>query len=323
MPKLLVLVAALAAVNPLAVVTPCVTLTPGDQQALGRGDVVSRTLPGREYQVGLFAVTRTAAAPATLVDATRNIADMKKSTFVTAVRRFSNPPQLSDLETLVLVDRDVEALTHCRVGDCAFKLTAPEIELLGRLHTEGGKSRDALQRAFRRVLLNRVTAYLGGGLSALPPIANRDGARPLASTMAELQATQAPCLAHPAAAQFVRDGSGRDVESFLYWSQELYRSGRPVILVTHVAIVQDAANATVVGKQVFASRYMDGSVAMTAITTDQATGTRYLVYLNRSSVDLLGGFLSGIRRSIIESRLRGQVPDIIQRLRGRLERTPS
>jgi hypothetical protein len=69
MQKLLVVLAALAAMNPLAVVTPCVTPTPGDQQALGRGEVVSRTLPGREDQVGLFAVTRITAAPATLVDA--------------------------------------------------------------------------------------------------------------------------------------------------------------------------------------------------------------------------------------------------------------
>ena len=322
MHKLLILVAALATANPFAAVTPCVTLSPAERQAIGRGEVVSRMLPGREHQVGLFAAARVTATPAALIESTRNIADMKKSTFVTAIRRFSNPPQLSDLAELVLADRDLDALMHCTVGDCAFKLTAPEIQLLARLRAEGGGTREALQPAFRRVLFDRVTTYLRGGLGAVPPVANRDGARSLGATMAELQA-QTPCVAQPSLAEWLRTGvgSGGQLESFLYWSQELYRSGRPAILVTHVAMLQDGGHATVVGKQVFASRYMDGAVAMTAITTEPATGTRYLLYLNRSSVDLLGGFLGGLRRSIIESRLRGQVPDIIQRLRGRLERT--
>lgn len=320
--KLFVVVAALAAANPIVEVTPCVTLTPADRQALTRGEVVSRTLPGGDYQVGLFAVARITAAPSVLVESTRNIADMKKSAFVSAVRRFSNPPQLSDLDELVLADRDLDALMDCTVGDCAFKLTAPEIGLLARVRAEAGGTRAALQPAFRRVLLDRVTTYLRGGLGAVPPVANRDGARALGATMAELHA-QTPCVAQPALAEWLRSGvaNGQQLETFLYWSQEFYRSGRPVILVTHVAMLQDGGHATVVGKQVFASRYMDGAIAMTAITTDPATGTRYLVYLNRSSVDLLGGFLGGLRRSIIESRLRGQVPDIIQRLRGRLERT--
>ena len=321
MHRLLAVVAAVAVANPLAVITPCITLSADDARALGRGEVVSRMLPERDHQVGLFAVTRVTAAPAVLVDATRNIADMKKSTFVTAIRRFSSPPRLSDLDTLVLADRDVAALADCSVGACAFKLTAPEIQLLARLRREGGGTADALLRAFRRVLFERVTTYLRGGLGAVPPIANRQNAGALAATMAELEA-HSQCIAQPGLSEWVRNGAGSDVENFLYWSQELYRSGRPVILVTHVAIVEQGGHATVVGKQIFASRYMDGAIAMTAITTDEASGVRYLVYMNRSSVDLLGGLLGGLRRAVIESRLKGQVPDIIQRLRGRLERPP-
>jgi hypothetical protein len=76
----------------------------------------------------------------------------------------------------------------------------------------------------------------------------------------------------------------------------------------------------VVGKQIMATRYLDGGLAMTAITTD-SDGTRYLTYLNRSSVDLLGGLLGSVKRAVLESRLSGEVPEIITKLRTRLERS--
>ncbi len=48
--------------------------------------------------------------------------------------------------------------------------------------------------------------------------------------------------------------------------------------------------------------------------------SRYLTYLNRSSVDVLGGFLGSVKRAVLESRLSGDVPEIITKLRTRLER---
>lgn len=65
---------------------------------------------------------------------------------------------------------------------------------------------------------------------------------------------------------------------------------------------------------------MTGGVSLTALTTDIATGANYLVYLNRTGVDLLGGFLGPLKRSLLESRLKSELPDTIRKLRVRLER---
>jgi hypothetical protein len=78
--------------------------------------------------------------------------------------------------------------------------------------------------------------------------------------------------------------------------------------------------AMVVGKQIFASRYINGALSMTAVTAPDAGG-RYLIYLNRSTVDLLGGVFGGITRAVLESRLTGEVPELVGRLRDRLERS--
>jgi hypothetical protein len=46
---------------------------------------------------------------------------------------------------------------------------------------------------------------------------------------------------------------------------------------------------------------------------------RYLVYLNRSRIDVLDGFLGGFVRRIVERRLRSEAADVVRGLRRRLE----
>ncbi|MDO8794269.1 MAG: hypothetical protein Q7J25_06590, partial [Vicinamibacterales bacterium] len=82
------------------------------------------------------------------------------------------------------------------------------------------------------------------------------------------------------------------------------------------AVIPDAV---AVGKQIFATHYMDGSLSVTAIVGDGLSSPRYLAYLNRSDVDVLGGFWGGMVRRILERRLRSEALGILQTLRKRLE----
>ena len=317
------ILAATAAADPLAWLAPCVALSSGEHRALTRGEVVARTLRAHGDQVAVFAVTRINADAAALVQAARDIGDLKKSSFVDATRRFSSPPVLADLDDLVLSDRDVAALAACELNRCSFKLTAEEIAAVRAARAVGGANHDALQDALRRVLLDRATIYLSGGLNAVPPIVNRGDPWRLAETWGELL-DQSRCVAQdPPLADWLAEFPHRDgnVESFLYWSQEHYGAGKPVILMTDLALLREPPDrAVVIGRQIFSSRYMNGALSLTAIATD-AAGAHYLIYLNRSAVDLVGGLFGGLKRSMLESRLSSQVPEIIVKLRNRLERS--
>jgi hypothetical protein len=317
------LIAAAIASDPLSLLAPCISLTARDRSALSNGEVIGRTLAAHDGQVAVFASTQLRTNADTLVTATRAIADLKKSRFVVAIRRFSDPPVLTDLDELVLSDRDVAALASCELNRCSFKLTATEIAAIVHARA-GGASRDALQAALKRVLLDRVHIYLAEGLGAVSPIVNRSKPHVLSETLRALQAAS-PCVAQtPALAAWLAGvpRNGGDVESFMYWSQEYYGSGKPVVLLTHVAIQRDSPDAAVVmAKQIFASRYMNGGFAITAVTTNPHTGAHYLTYFNRSAPDLLGGFLGPIKRNVLESRLSDELPEIILRLRARLEGT--
>ena len=314
------LMAAAAAADPFAFLAPSVMVTDDERMTLARGDVVARALDAHRGQVAVLAIVRTTADPAVLVSATRDIGQLKKSRFVSAIQRFSDPPQLSDLDALVLSPRDRQALEDCEVGNCSFKLAAIEIEALRR-QRYGDVDGARVIAAFRQVLLDRVRAYQASGLAALPPVANRPKPWRLDEVAAALDA-QSPRVPPPRLGPWLpdRQTANGELESFLYWSQEWYGSGKPVILVTHVVIYQDRLNrAIVAGRQIFASRYMNGGLSLTAITTD-AAGTRYLAYLNRSAVDLLGGVFGGFARSMLQSRLARDVPELVLKLRDRLER---
>lgn len=315
--------------HPFEYLAPSIVVSAEDRARLDRGQVLVRTLPARDGRLAVFAASRVSAAPELLILWTRAIAELKRSRFVQAVGRFSDPPLLGDLDALELDARDLDAIRRCRPGACGLKLSAGEIASLTGVAAQAGVEwREAVQQEFRRLLLQRVERYRAGGLTALPPPADRRVARHPADALAGIL-EESPYLSHfPSALAwlqgFPRTNPG--IESFFYWSKEQYGDGKPVIAVTHVGIVHrsdhPAAPVAIVGKQIYATHYLDGSLGLTMIVGDAAEGARYLVYVNRSHVDVVKGVWGGIVRSVFEDRLRRHAPEIVDGLRRRLESGP-
>jgi hypothetical protein len=309
------------------VLAPSIVVSARDRAALDRDQVVARVLPGKSGQVAVFVATRLNARAETLVAWTRAIAEFKRSKFVLAIGRFSDPPLPSDAEQLTLDQRELDTIRQCRPQSCGLKLPASDIDSLTRIvATAGDDWREAVQGAFRRLLAERVIQYRAGGLPALPPAADRKKPRSAADAMAAI-IKQSPYLAAlPQVAEWLNDypHANAAVESFFYWSKESYGDGKPVISITHVGIVRREADprlpaVVVAGKQIFASRYLEGGVGLTMILHDDAAGSSYLAYVNRSQVDLLRGLVGTFVRGVLEDRLARQAPTIVAGLRARLE----
>ena len=116
--------------DPFAFSHPHGLVGASDRARLDRGDVMVRVLPSRDGQLGVFASSRLGVPAEALVTWMGAIAELKQSKFVLAVRRFSDPPVLEDLDALVLDEEDVEAVRRCRIGDCSVKLAGHEIKSL-------------------------------------------------------------------------------------------------------------------------------------------------------------------------------------------------
>jgi hypothetical protein len=313
--------------DPFAFFRPLVVTSNADRQRLDAGGTLSRVIAGQQHAIAVFSATPVDVDGDRFVSWMRQIAALKKSDYVEAVERFSNPPRVEDLDRLTLDAGDVEDLDRCRPQQCGLKLSATEIEGLQRaLHSEGGHRPQVIQNAFRQLVLQRVQTYAASGHRALATYNDRGTPVSLEASFSRL-VQQSTFLGQqvPALATFLDrwpDAPMPEVESFLYWSKERL-GAKAIISVTQISIMRGDGRATpdaiAIGKQVFATHYIDASLSVTAIVGDRSTAQRYMAYLNRSDVDVLGGFWGGMVRRVLERRLRSEAPAILQTLRRRLE----
>ena len=317
--------------DPFAFFRPWILVTDSERLRLAGDDVVVRTLPVDDGHLAVFSAARLRAAPDRLVAWTRAIDELKRNPMVLALRRFSDPPMLDDLSGMTLDDSELDAIRKCEPGRCDVKLTASDMaSLRGVIPDAGAEWKPAVQEEFRRLVLARVNLYSGSGLPALSPYADRPRAATPRDAFAALVA-RSPYLgrAFPEFANLLVNAGvppANVAESFLYWSKERYGAGKNVITVTHVQILRPESaddpslpKVLVAGKQIFSTHYTDSSLGLTTVVCEPEPGACYLVYLNRSRVDLLGGFFGGMRRAVMARRIESDTPGILREMRRRLE----
>jgi hypothetical protein len=310
----LVLAAALATAGPLAFLRPAVTLTADEHARVDRGETVVRVLPGIDGQIAVFAASRLDAPPERMLERMRQIDQLKTSRFVPIVRRFSSPPVMADLAELTLEVSELDDLRRCRPGNCGVKLAADEIAALVPLGA-GPRWREQLLAGYRHVVLARAQAFLERDAGALATYDDRS--RPVRRSAvydAIMQATP-----------FLDDVDLNAGESFLYWATE-QAAGKPSTTVSHVTLMNGTRDghltALAVSRQVYASHYANGALGVTAAVQSRDGTRTYLVYVNRTQIDVLGGLFGGLKRAIIERRIENETAGIFTELRRRIEREP-
>jgi hypothetical protein len=119
-----------------------------------------------------------------------------------------------------------------------------------------------------------------------------------------------------------------DKEGFVYWSKEKFGL-KPVISVTQVVIyprnTENRKELLIATKQLFADHYFDSSLGFAILAEEPADSTipgTYMIYLNQTRADALKGFLTSLRRSVVESRSLTALKNNLKLMKQRLERSP-
>jgi hypothetical protein len=96
----------------------------------------------------------------------------------------------------------------------------------------------------------------------------------------------------------------------------------PFVTVTQVTIARVGSTTSVIAsKDVYSSRYFDASLTLTVASDAARTPSAfYLVYVNRSRASALKGTLAGLRRAIVERRVKSGLEEQLRNLKVRLER---
>jgi len=315
-----------------AFLTTTFGLSPAEIGRLDAGHVLTRTLAaGHSREVGTLGIVRIATTPETYVERVSDIVSFKRTEDVLQIGTFSDPPLVDDLATLIIPEDDIRRLQKCRVGDCGVRLSAEAIrQLAASVDWKAADAAAQAGRALRELLVQLVARYRENGTTALMTYA--DGERHLepGAELAGLIAADEPAWRHlPDLRRHVLayPHAGIPATEVVYWSKERV-SKRPVVSITHLSIVRQAADGPVryaiSSRQVYAMHYFDASLGLTLLVPAQPSSSpaTYVVYLNRSRIDLFDGMFGRVARRIVSGRARSLVGEQLTRLQRTLNARP-
>jgi hypothetical protein len=309
-----------------AFLTTAFGITSEDLARVDTGQVVSRTLSAHESrEVATLGVARIRATPDFYVDRLTDIVNFKRDEAVVQIGTFSNPPHLTDVAGLTLDAWDVDRLRECRVNDCGLQLSADAIDRFNKeMDWRRGDAEQQAGRLMQQILVEYVARYRQGGTTGAMQYA--DQSRPLmpgdefsallnadAGTWEQFPALRRHLLEYP------KDTPG--TTDIVYWSKERV-SRRLVVSVTHLAIARTMigpAAYAIASKQIYSSHYFDASLGLTVLVPEAEPAPMYVVYLNRSRVDVFKGMFGGIARRIVTARARTLVSELLGKLQQRMD----
>ena len=88
------------------------------------------------------------------------------------------------------------------------------------------------------------------------------------------------------------------------------------------SLLPDPAEIVIASKQLYANHYFNGSLGLTFLFDHPLPNGKmgcYLIYVNRSRIDALDGFLSSLRRAIAIPRVRKALDSNLKALRTHME----
>lgn len=305
--------------------------TPEEIKAVESGAAAAHVFEtGDPEDVFIIGAIRIGIRPADFVARYRNVTEFESGPGVPAGAKFSTPPTLKDLAALNLVKSEVDDLKECQPGDCTFKIADRGLQ---RIRSQvNWKSPNYVAEAngvIRNLWLEGLVGYQSKGNSVLSAYHDsekiarvQDGLNSMVKNLPVLQKF-VPEMANYLV-QFPQ-GKPPETEEFYYW--QLADFGlKPVHRVTHVMMqkkqAQHGEGYLIASKMLYASHYFRSALEFRFLVPAQGSEKNpqtYLVVLQRSYVDGLGGFKGKLLRGPILSKSRDALERYLAASKNKLE----
>jgi hypothetical protein len=196
-----------------------------------------------------------------------------------ALRQFSSPPQLSDLDGFILEDREIEELQRCTPGHCVVQLPTAAMEDFQRSVNWSAPDRaDQANRLAQRQALQAVLKYQQGGNLALGTYRDKDHPTAVAETFASLLGViKALPVYLPELEQYLLDyphAASDGITSEFYWEKVAFGL-KPTLRIVQAAIFRGTSPGkpayAVAVKQLYASHYFGAALDVTVCAQTRIT----------------------------------------------------
>src|SRR6516162_8031830 len=138
-------------------------------------------------QVFVFGSVYINSTPERYLKFASDIDALRKLPNYLALRKFSDPPQLADLDGFTLDDEDIKELEHCKPGNCEVQLPTKEMERFQQSVNWSAPDRaEQVNRLAQQMALPALLQYQQGGNAALGTYRDKKHPTVVAETFASM-----------------------------------------------------------------------------------------------------------------------------------------
>ena len=259
-----------------------------------------------------------------------DIDQLRKLPGYLAIRKFSDPPQLSDLEGFTLDNDDIKELKNCKPDSCKVQLPAESMdEFQKQVNWSAPDAADQVNHLGQQMALDSLLQYIQGGNEALGTYRDKKHPTTVADTFASLLGrSKALPVYLPELDRYLLEypsAPSDQLQSQFYW-EKINFGLKPTLRIVQAIVFRGAGPTepayAVAVKQLYASHYFETALDLTVcVRASDASGVHgfYLITLKGSQQAGLTGLKGGIVRKVAVDKTRSSLERALASIKQKLE----
>jgi hypothetical protein len=299
--------------------------------AIRNGKAIATVVESRTPdEVFVFGSVYVHSTPEKYLKLAADIDALRKLPSYLAIRKFSDPPQLSDLDGFTLEADDLKQLKNCEPGKCDVQLPTEAMDAFKQsVNWSAPDAANQANQLAQKTALEVIQRYTQGGNTALGIYMDKHRPTVVAETFASLLSRSKALPAYlPELVHYLLDyphAQSENIQSEFYWEKVEFGL-KPTLRIVQAIVYRDSRSTdpayAVAVKQLYASHYFETALDLTVCVRDQENpdGGFYLITLKGSQQAGLTGLKGGIVRKVAVDKTRSSLERALEAIKQKLER---
>jgi len=298
--------------------------------AIRNGKAVAKVVESRTPdEVFVFGSVYVNSTPEKYLKLASDIEALRKLPSYLAIRKFSDPPRLSDLDGFTLEADDIKQLKNCEPGKCDIQLPTDAMDAFKQsVNWSDPDAANQVNQLAQKMALEAIQRYTQGGNAALGTYMDKHHPAVVGDTFASLLSrSKALPVYLPELERYLLDypqAQSENIQSEFYWEKVQFGL-KPTLRIVQAIVYRESRSTNpayaVAVKQLYASHYFETALDLTVCVRDQENPGRgfYLITLKGSRQAGLTGLKGGIVRKVAVDKTRSSLERALVAIKQKLE----
>jgi len=300
--------------------------------ALRSGKAVAKVVESRTPdEVFVFGAVYVKASPESYLKLASDVDALRRLPGYLAIQTFSDPPQLSDLESFTLENQDIEELKNCKEGHCEVQLPTEAMEGFKQsIDWSAPDVADRVNHLARQMALQALLNYMNGGNTALGIYRDKKRPAAVAETFETLITRLGALPVYlPDLNEYLLEYSktkSDNLQAGFYWEKVNFGL-KPTFRIVQRLVYRGASASgpvyAVAEKQLYASHYFETALDLTVCVKDAQRSGFYIITVKGSKQAGLTGLKGSIVRKVAVDKARSSLGQLLMMTKQKLESQPT